>query len=137
MSSVAAMRVLRVFQEEVRLVARYGLKYDLSQCIVYLLVGEGFRGDIAGFQALSVHVVLGADIQILKAPICGSPEFPQSFCATKQADWDRTFQAISSFPKKHMAFHLLQKGMGFCQLNYLARTTPRPLLASLFHWYVQ
>ena len=27
--------------------------------------------------------------------------------------------------------------MGFCQLNYLARTAPRPLLTSLFEWYDQ
>ena len=93
--------MLKILQEEVRAAARCGLKYDLSQCTVYLFAGEGFRGDVSGFQSLSVRVVLGTDIQILKAPICGTPEFLHSFCVTKQADWD----CISSFPKKHVAFH--------------------------------
>ena len=51
--------VLRSFQEEIRLAAEFGLRYDLEQCTLYLFSGEHFRGDISGFQALGIRVVTG------------------------------------------------------------------------------
>ena len=66
--------VLYSFQEEIRLAAEFGLRYDLEQCILYLLSGEHFRGDVSGFQALGVRMITGPDIQILKAPVGGNGE---------------------------------------------------------------
>ena len=59
--------VLRSFQEEIRLAAEFGLRYDLEQCTLYLLSGEHFRGDVSGFQALGIRVVTGPDVQIFES----------------------------------------------------------------------
>ena len=61
----------RYFGEESRLAAKFGLKYDLSQCTDYLLSGDHFRGDLSGFQELGIQIRTDCDIQILKAPISG------------------------------------------------------------------
>ena len=127
--------VLRSFQEEIRLAAEFGLRYDLEQCTLYLLSGEHFRGDVSGFQALGVRVVTGLDVQILKAPVGGSEGFLREFCEEKQRFFENQFQALETYPRKHEAFHLLQQCTGFGQLNYLARTTPRSLLLDLCEWY--
>ena len=66
-----AQDVLRYFRGEIRLGEKFGLKYDLSQCTVYLLSGYGFRGDISGFQELGVQIRTGCDVQILKIPVSG------------------------------------------------------------------
>ena len=44
--------VLKLFQEEFRLAEEYDLRYDLNNCILYLLVGDGFRGDVSAFLTL-------------------------------------------------------------------------------------
>ena len=119
--------MLRSFQEEIRLAAEFGLRYDLEQCTLYLLSGEHFRGDVSGFQALGIRVVTGPDVQILKAPVGGSEAFLREFCEEKQR-LSLQFQALETYPRKHEAFHLFQQCTGFGQLNYLARATPRCLL---------
>ena len=43
--------VLAAFQQEIALAAKYGLEFDFSKCTLYLLAGEGFRGDVSAFQA--------------------------------------------------------------------------------------
>ena len=65
--------VFKLFQEELRLAQEYGLRYDLNNCTLYPLAGDDFRGDISAFQALGVRIDATYNIQILKAPICGSP----------------------------------------------------------------
>ena len=126
--------VLRSFQEEIHLAAEFGLRYDLEQCILYLLSGEHFRGDVSGFQALGIRVVTGPDVQILKAPVGGSEAFLREFCEEKQRLFETHFQALETYPLKHEAFHLFQQCTGFNQLNYLARATPRSLLLDLCEW---
>ena len=74
-SGRAIDEILRLFQEEFRLVEEYGLWHDLNIYILYLLAGDGFRGDINVFQNLGIRIDVACKIQILKAPICGSPEF--------------------------------------------------------------
>ena len=54
--------VLRCFREEIKLAEKYGFSYDLSQCTLYLLAGDEFRGDVSGFQALGVRIQTGTDI---------------------------------------------------------------------------
>ena len=44
--------ILKLFQEELRIIEEYDLRYDLNNYILYLLAGNGFRGDISVFQAL-------------------------------------------------------------------------------------
>ena len=51
-SGGAVDEVLKFFQEEFRLAEEYGLRYDLNNWILYLLAGDGFRGDVSAFQAL-------------------------------------------------------------------------------------
>ena len=41
---------------------KFGLKYDLSQCMVYLISGDGFRGYISGFQDLGVQIRTRCDV---------------------------------------------------------------------------
>ena len=66
-----ARDVIRYFREEIGLAAKFGLKYDLAQCTVYLLSGDSFGGDVSGFQELGVQIKSGCDIQILKTPVSG------------------------------------------------------------------
>ena len=76
--------MLRSFQEEIRLAAEFGLRYDLGQCTLYLLSGEYYRRDVSGFQALGVRVVTGLDVQILKVPVRGNEAFLREFYEEKQ-----------------------------------------------------
>ena len=71
--------VIRYFREEIRLAEKFGLKYDLSQCTVYLLSGDQFRGDVSGFQELGVQIRTGNDIQMLKIPVSGQQIFMNEF----------------------------------------------------------
>ena len=73
----------KLFQEELRLADKYGLRYDLGQCRLYLLAGDGFRGGVSPFQGLGVHVDATYDIQMLKIPISRSPEFLKNWCLDK------------------------------------------------------
>ena len=66
-----AQDVLRYFRGEIRLAEKFGLKYVLSQCTVYLLSGDGFRRGFSGFQELGIQIRTGCDAQILKAPVSG------------------------------------------------------------------
>ena len=99
--------ILKLFQEEFRLAEEYGLRYDLNNCTLYLLAGDGFRGDISAFQALGVRVDATCNIQILKAPVCGSPEFLVEWCQNKKSDFECVFQALQDLDQKYVAFHLL------------------------------
>ena len=134
-SGGAVDEVLKLFQEELRLAEEYGLRYDLNNCTLYLLAGDGFCGDVSAFQALGVRVDATCNIQILKAPVCGSPEFLAEWCQNKKSDFERVFKALEDLDQKHVAFHLLQACMGWSQLNYLGRTAPRHFLVPLMEWY--
>ena len=127
--------VLRCFREEIKLAEKYGFSYDLSQCTLYLLAGDEFRGDVSGFQALGVRIQTGTDIQMLKAPVCGQTPFMKELCDGKIVRFEQLFRALEQLQSRHVAFHLLQKTMGFCQLQFLARTSPRHFLEGLFTWY--
>ena len=63
--------IIRYFREEIRLAEKFGLKYDLSQYMVYLLSGDQFRGDISGFQELGVQIRIDNDMQMLKRSVSG------------------------------------------------------------------
>ena len=127
--------VWKLFQEELRLADKYGLRYDLGQCRLYLLAGGGFLGDVSPFQGLGVHVDATCDIQMLKTPVSGSPEFLKNWYLDKQRDFECFFRELPTLENKHVAFHLLQTCMGWPQLNYLGRTAPRHFLTSLLEWY--
>ena len=71
--------IIRYFREEMRLMEKFGLKYDLSQCTIYLLSGDQFRGDVSGFQELGVQIRTGNDIQMLKIPASGQQIFMNEF----------------------------------------------------------
>ena len=111
-SGGAVNEVLKLFQEELRLAQEYGLRYDLNNCTLYLLAGDGFHGDVSAFQALGVRIDATCNIQILKAPVCGSPEFLAEWCQHKKSDFERVFQALEDLDQKYVAFHLLQTCMG-------------------------
>ena len=134
-SGGAVDEILKLFQEELRLAEEYGLRYDLNNCTLYLLAGDGFRGDVSAFQALGVRVDAICNIQILKAPVCGSPEFLPEWCQNKKSDFERAFQALEDLDQKDVVFHLLQTCMGWFQLNCLGRTAPRCFLVPLLDWY--
>ena len=51
-----ARDIIRYFREEIRLAAKFGLKYDLAQCTVYLLSDDNFRADVSGFQELGTQI---------------------------------------------------------------------------------
>ena len=111
-SGGAVDEVLKLFQEELRLAEEYGLRHDLNNWTLYLLAGDGFRGDISAFQTLRVRIDVSYNIQILKAPICGSPEFLAEWNQNKKSDFERVFQALEDLDQKYFAFHLLQTCMG-------------------------
>ena len=48
--------IWKLFQEELRFADKYGLRYDLGQYRLYLLVGDDFHGDINLFQDLGIHI---------------------------------------------------------------------------------
>ena len=123
------------FREEIRLAEKFGLKYDLSQCTVYLLSGDQFRGDVSGFQELGVQIRTGNDIQMLKTPVLGEQTFMNEFYDIRKEQFELSFRAVEELQNKHVAFHLLQQCMEFCQLQYLARTAPRQFLGPLLEWY--
>ena len=70
-SGGAVDEVLKLFQEEPSLAEEYGLRYDFNNCTLYLLAGDGFRGDVSAFQALAVRVDATCNIQIFQAPVVG------------------------------------------------------------------
>ena len=74
-SGGAIDEVLKLFQKELRIIEEYGLRYDLNNHILYLLIGDGFHGDINAFQILGVRIDAFYNIQILKALIWRSSEF--------------------------------------------------------------
>ena len=115
--------------------AKFGLKYDLAQCTVYLLSGDSFRGDVSGFQELGVQIKSGCDIQMLKTPVSGQQIFMNDFCDLRKEKFEYSFRAAEGLQNKYAAFHLLQQCMGFCQFQYLARTAPRQFLGPLLEWY--
>ena len=53
---------LRYFRGEIRLGEKFGLKYDLFQYTVYLLLGDDFRGEVSGFQELGDQIRTKCDI---------------------------------------------------------------------------
>ena len=57
-SGGAVDEVLKLFQEELRLAEEYGLRYDFNNCTLYLLAGDGFRGDGSVFQAWGFELTL-------------------------------------------------------------------------------
>ena len=63
--------IIRCFREEIRLAAKFGLKYDLSQFTIFLLSGDSFRGDMSGIQEIGIQIRIDYDIQILKTSISG------------------------------------------------------------------
>ena len=62
MTVAGAPDVLEAFHQELKLAEAYGIHFDLSKCILHLLAGDGFRGDISGFQAVGVRVEVGPDV---------------------------------------------------------------------------
>ena len=118
-----------------RLAAKFGLKYDLSQCTIYLLSGDHFRGDLSGFQELRVQIRTGCDIQMLKTPVSGQQTFMNEFYDIRKDYFELSFRAVGRLQNKYVAFYLLQQCMGFCQLQYLARTAPRQFLGPLLERY--
>ena len=130
-SGGAIDEILKLFQEEFRLAEEYGLRYDLNNYILYLLAGNDFRRDVNAFQALGVRVDSFYNIQILKAPVCGSPEFLAEWGLNKKSDFECVFQAREDLDQKYVAFHLLQTCMDWSQFNYLGRTAPRHFLVPL------
>ena len=59
----------------------------------------------------------------------------KELCDGKIVRFEQLFRALEQLQSRHVAFHLLQKTMGFCQLQFLARTSPRHFLEGLFMWY--
>ena len=51
-----AQDIIRYFREEIRLAAKFGLKYIISQYTDYLLSADNFREDISGFQELGFRL---------------------------------------------------------------------------------
>ena len=117
--------IIRYFREEIRLAEKFVLKYDLSQCTIYLLSGDQFRGDVAGFQELGDQIRTGNDIQMLKKPVSGRQTFMNDFCDIRKEQFELSFRVVEELQNKYMVFHLLPQCMGFYQLQYLARTAPR------------
>ena len=130
-SGRAVDEILKLFQEELRLAEEYCLRYDLNNYTLYLLAGDDFRGDVSAFQALGIRIDATCNIQILKAPVYGSPEFLAEWCQNEKSDFECVFQALEDLDQKYVAFHLLQTCMGWSQLNYLGRTAPRYFLIPL------
>ena len=83
------------------------MKYDLSQCTVYLLSGDQFRGDESGLQELGVQIRTGNDIKILKIPVSGQQTFMNEFCDIRKEEFELSFRAVEELQNKHVAFHLL------------------------------
>ena len=127
--------IIRIFGEEIRLAEKFDLKYDLSQCTIYLLSGDQFRGDVSGFQELGIQIRTANDIQMLKIPASGQPIFMNEFYDIRKEQFELSFRAVEELQNKHVAFHLLQQCMGYCQLQFLARTAPRQFLGPLLEWY--
>ena len=127
--------VIRYFREAIRLAEKIDLKYDLSQCTVYLLSGDQFRGDGSSFQELGVQIRTGNDIQMLKSPGSGQQIFMNEFYDIRKEEFELSFRAVEELQNKYVTFHLLQQYMGFCQLQYLARTAPRQFLGPLLEWH--
>ena len=130
-SGGAVDEILKLFQEELNLVEQYGLRYDFNNCILYLLVGDDFRGDASAFQALAVRIDATCNIQIFQAPIYRTPEFLAECYQNKKSDFRRVFKALEDLDQKYVAFHLLQACMHWSQLNYLGKTAPRYFLVIL------
>ena len=100
--------VIRYFREEIRLAEKFGLKYDLSQCTVYLLSGDQIRGDFSGLQELGVQIRTGNDIQMLKISVSGQQIFMNEFYDIRKEQFELSFRAVEELQNKYMAFHLLQ-----------------------------
>ena len=99
--------ILKFFQEEIRLAEEYGLRYGLNNCVLYLLASDDFRRDINAFQALGIRNDASYNIQISKAPVCGSPEFLREYREIKKSDFECVFQALEDLDQKYIAFHLI------------------------------
>ena len=72
---------------------------------------------------------------MLKTPVSEQQIFMNDFCDLRKEKFEYSFRAVEGLQNKHVAFHLLQQYMGFCQLQYLARTAPRQFLGPLLEWY--
>ena len=129
-----AADVLEAFRQELKLAETYGIHFDLSKCTLHLLAGDGFRGDISGFQALGVRVVTGTDVVVLKAPVTGSDAFLKEFRQNKQLELARLYSCLEDLPQRHVALHLLRLTASFGRVQYLCRVAPRTFLQPLFDY---
>ena len=96
-------------REEIRLAAKFDLKYDLAQCTVYLLSGDSFRRDVSGIQELGIQMKADYDIQRLKMSISGQHIFMNDFYDLRKEKFEYSFRAVEGLENKYMAFHLLQQ----------------------------
>ena len=102
-----ARDIIRHFREEIRLVAKFGLKYDLAQCTVFLLSGDSFRGDVSGIQELGVQIKSDCEIQMMKTPVSGQQIFMNDFCDLRKEKFKYSVRAVEGLQNKHVAFHLV------------------------------
>ena len=129
-----AADVLEAFHQELKLAEAYGIRFDLSKCTLYLLAGDGFRGDISGFQALGVRVVAGTDVVVLKAPVTGRDAFLEEFRQNKQLELERLYSCLEGLPQCDVALYLLRLIASFGRVQYLCRFAPRTFLQPLLDY---
>ncbi len=75
-----------------------------TKCKLYFCAGEGFAGDLSGFEALGVEIIRKPDIEMLKSPVYGSEEFLMGFCHDKLVEIDDVFEEIMDLPSKHSIY---------------------------------
>ena len=117
--------VYNIFIQEINLAAKYGLRFNLSECRLYVPSGGRFSGNLKLFTDLGVQIRMDSNVSMLKVPIYGTDQFYEDFCKAKMDEIDKLFAAIVPIPQKHIALHLLRFCLNFSKVQYYLRTVPR------------
>ena len=67
--------VLKILENEIRVIGEYGLRNNYTKMKVYPLAGHNFLGDLSGFIRLGIEVDDSCDVKFMKTPIVGGAEF--------------------------------------------------------------
>ena len=101
---------------------------------MYLLAGDDFRGDISGFQALGVRIVVGTDMVVLKAPATEPDAFLEEFRQNKQLELERLYSYLEGSSQRPIVLYLLRLIASFGHIQFLYRVRPGTFLQPLLDY---
>ena len=86
----------------------FGVKNNFSKMKVYPLAGEGFQGDLSGFEELGIEIDWSGNVLFMQVPTAGTVAFVKEWAAEKMKNISKVLVGLRELSSNRVALYLLK-----------------------------